>query len=146
MNCNLKIGPYIVHNTPVFNFINKYILSFFSGEFISVMLFPFIVIMEPEDLEEYDTKYEIALNHEKIHFEQCKESFIFGFYFLMIYEYINNYVKLYDCNLAYKYIRFEREAYDNMKNLDYLTDRNRYNWQNYELFPGKLESNIKKTD
>ena len=36
-----------------------------------------------------------------------------------------------DTKLAYKNISFEREAYQNQSNLDYLSNRKHYSWFSY---------------
>ena len=67
-------------------------------------------------------------NHESIHSAQIIEMFIVGFYLWYVAEYIyyrlNGLSKL----LAYHAISFEREAYENDDNLDYLKTRKKYNW------------------
>ena len=140
------INPIIIHNTDFFNRLNKYFLNYFNLNFVSMMIFPFIIIVEKEDFKDYTNEYNEVLNHEKIHFEQCTETFVLGFYAIMFYEFINNLLKMCNVHTAYTFIRFEREAYDNMKNISYLKYRKKYSWQNYELFPGKIKSNLIKKE
>jgi hypothetical protein len=66
---------------------------------------------------------EIDINHEKIHSAQMKELLYIPFYILYLIEWI---IRLFVNNNAYKNISFEREAYANQKNLDYLKTRKHY--------------------
>ena len=63
------------------------------------------------------------LNHEMIHLRQQLELLIVPFYVFYIFEFL---VRLYQYkvwHLAYRNISFEREAYENESNLDYLNHR-----------------------
>lgn len=62
------------------------------------------------------TKFD--LNHEAIHAVQQKELFLILFYpKYLSYPYNNN--------------PFEKEAYANENNLEYLKTRKKFNWKNY---------------
>lgn len=73
---------------------------------------------------------EEMINHEAIHTAQMKEMFYVIFYLWYIIEYIirrwNN-----TADEAYKKISFEREAYANENNKNYLAERKMYNWINF---------------
>lgn len=73
---------------------------------------------------------EEMINHEVIHTAQMKEMFYIIFYLWYIIEYIirrwNN-----TADEAYKKISFEREAYANENNKNYLAERKMYNWINF---------------
>lgn len=71
---------------------------------------------------------EQTINHEKIHTAQMKEMLYFFFYLWYIIEWI---IRLFMKGNAYRNISFEREAYANQYNLNYLGDRKRYAWLNY---------------
>lgn len=71
---------------------------------------------------------DITRNHEAIHWEQYKEGLIIGFLLLYGISYVINRCKGQDGKLAYENIWFEKEAYDNDQNLNYLSERKRYNW------------------
>ena len=94
-------------------------------------LFPFIVLRErlknPEGYEIESTKR--TINHETIHFQQALELFVIPFYIFYIIEYGIK-ILIYRGNMtkAYKSISFEREAFTNDDNLNYLPTRKRYNW------------------
>ena len=66
-----------------------------------------------------------TLNHESIHTAQMKEMLYIPFYLWYIIEWL---IKLFGKGNAYKNISFEREAYANQYNLDYLKTRKRYSW------------------
>jgi hypothetical protein len=80
------------------------------GFAFGITLYPFILFKgEP-------TKYDI--NHEKIHLQQQKELLVIGFYIWYFIEW---------CFKGYRNISFEKEAYDNESNLDYLSHRKIWN-------------------
>lgn len=68
----------------------------------------------------------VMINHESIHFEQEKELGFIFFYILYLLEWL---VKLcFYGKKAYHNISFEREAYANECDAEYLKKRKRYNW------------------
>ena len=71
---------------------------------------------------------EVTKNHETIHWQQYIETGIVGFVILYYSFYLYNWIRYRDGKLAYYMIPFEKEAYDNDKNLDYLETRKRYAW------------------
>ena len=68
---------------------------------------------------------DVIVNHESIHTSQMKEMLYIPFYLWYVTEWI---IKLLFKGNAYRNISFEREAYDNQYNLNYLKERKRYNW------------------
>lgn len=74
------------------------------------------------------TMSESDINHEAIHTAQMKEMLYFFFYLWYIIEWV---IRLFMKGNAYRNISFEREAYANQYNLNYLGDRKRYAWLNY---------------
>lgn len=70
-----------------------------------------------------------TINHECIHTEQIKELGYIFFYIWYLIEWLIQ-ICLHGKD-AYYWISFEREAYDNDKNLKYLNKRKRYNWFKY---------------
>lgn len=65
-----------------------------------------------------------SINHEKIHTAQMKELWYVGFYLLYFLEWLMRLVIT--PTVAYRNISFEREAYDNQYNYDYLKSRKRF--------------------
>ena len=51
-----------------------------------------------------------------------------GFYLWYIIEYLIRLIIYRNTKLAYRNISFEREAYQNQYNLDYLSNRKHYSW------------------
>jgi hypothetical protein len=71
---------------------------------------------------------ERLLNHERIHTRQMLEMLIVGFYLWYVIEWL---IRLPMKGNAYRSISFEREAYANEGNLNYLKQRKLYSWLNY---------------
>lgn len=94
-----------------------------GGFAIGITIWPFILIVPKH------RGNKVLLNHEKIHLEQQKELWIFGFLYLYVYHYLKNLVigffkgKGWNHKWAYRQIPFEKEAYDNEEDLAYLEDR-----------------------
>lgn len=68
------------------------------------------------------------INHERIHTRQMLEMLILPFYLWYLIEWL---VRLLLPGNAYMNLSFEREAYANMDNLDYLSHRRLYAWVRY---------------
>ncbi|MBQ3624977.1 MAG: hypothetical protein II950_06110 [Prevotella sp.] len=66
-----------------------------------------------------------TINHERIHTAQLIETGFIGFYVWYVIEWL---VKLPFRGNAYRKISFEREAYDHMDDMDYLSHRKHYAW------------------
>jgi len=73
------------------------------------------------------------INHELIHTRQMLELLVIGFYVWYITEWVIKWIIYKDRLLAYRNIGFEREAFDNDANLDYLKYRRRYGFAGYVL-------------
>lgn len=70
---------------------------------------------------------DITLNHEKIHTAQIKEMFYVFFYVWYLIEWLIRLPK----GSAYRNISFEREAYGNQYDLNYLKSRRRFVFLKY---------------
>lgn len=81
----------------------------FKG-FKAITLWPFIFIRGKECSQ-------ICINHENIHGRQQLELLIIPFYIIYIIEWIFK---------GYRNISFEKEAYNNQYNLNYLKERKHY--------------------
>ena len=78
---------------------------------------------------EYSNKIsDRTINHESIHTEQIKEM---GYIFFYIWYLVEWLIRLFINSDAYRNISFEREAYINDDNLDYLKTRKRFSWLKY---------------
>lgn len=75
---------------------------------------------------------ERLLRHESIHHEQAKEMLFVGFYVWYLVEWVVRVaVQLCGGPSAYYSISFEREAYSNEDDVDYLHTRKHYAWMHY---------------
>lgn len=70
------------------------------------------------------------INHENIHTAQMKELLYIGFYIWYFIEWIIKLFKYGNGHTAYRKISFEKEAYTNQDNLDYLKSRKHYAYVN----------------
>lgn len=66
---------------------------------------------------------QITVNHESIHSQQMKELLYLPFYIWYIIEWL---IRLFLKGNAYRNISFEREAYSNERNADYLSKRKHF--------------------
>ena len=73
----------------------------------------------------------VTRNHEAIHWQQYKETAIVGFVLLYAIFYMIGLFKYRSGTLAYYNILFEREAYANDVDLNYLSNRKAWSWLRY---------------
>ena len=71
---------------------------------------------------------EKTIRHESIHTAQMQEMLYIFFYLWYVVEWV---VRLFMKGNAYRRISFEREAYENEGDLDYLSDRTWFAWIEY---------------
>lgn len=98
------------------NNIIRFFEWIFRMKIRAITLFPFIVIPETT------SPNSVLINHEKIHLRQQLELLIIPFYIWYLIEYFTK---------GYLNISFEREAYLNEKNQDYLKTRKPYRFRMY---------------
>ncbi len=89
--------------------------------FQGLTLFPFVFFNKKEN----SLKPEL-LNHENIHIYQQKEMFLIFFLIWYVFEFVFRLFQYKNKILAYRNISFEREAYQNDHNFDYLKNRKLY--------------------
>lgn len=94
--------------------------------FIGITLFPFIIVSNRKYL--YDTA---CLNHEKIHLQQQLELGIIFFYIWYGIEWTIKYISYRNAQEAYHQLSFEREAYQQENNTNYLKSRKYWAFLNY---------------
>ena len=107
----------------MFLIVSKYLIP--KG-YAGMTVFPFIILKSNYYLENKTT-----VNHEKIHIRQQLELLILPFYVLYFLNLFINYIKYKNFQMAYHNIIFEREAYANEKNLDYLKSRSFWSFIKY---------------
>jgi len=112
----ITLKPKIKKITP---FLRFFLFNNVSG----ICLAPFGIFID----EKYITNERI-INHEKIHWKQQIEMFILFFYLFYLIEWL---IKLIFKPNAYYSLSFEREAYENDGNKNYLNTRKNYNWIKY---------------
>lgn len=90
----------------------------------AMALWPFIILKD-KDLK----KDVVIINHEKIHLAQQIECLVLPFYIIYFSEYLYNRTKGNNHDTAYRNISFEKEAYHNQHDMNYLIQRKW--WQNF---------------
>ncbi|SHI96339.1 hypothetical protein SAMN04487911_108110 [Arenibacter nanhaiticus] len=99
---------------------------FFYKDYIGLALWPFIIVKNralKKDL--------VLLNHERIHLKQQSELLLVLFYVIYVFEGFLKLLIYFDRYKAYRNISFEREAYQNEKNLNYLKERRPFSFIKY---------------
>jgi hypothetical protein len=93
-------------------------------------LWPYIILREKyRDNKLYTKKVIITINHESIHIKQQQELLVLPFY---LWYFIEWFLKLFIYGKrSYYEISFEREAYNNQDNLNYLKTRKWYSFLKY---------------
>ena len=81
-------------------------------------LYPFIILRDKKFLDD-----PVFMNHERIHHRQEVELLIIPFYLLYLLNYLLNRLRYPTHYEAYRNIIFEREAYRNESDLNYLNKR-----------------------
>ncbi|SEA93075.1 hypothetical protein [Pedobacter hartonius] len=89
----------------------------------AMALFPFMIFKDPQQKNN-----PLLINHEKIHFQQQLELLIIPFYVLYLLNYLINLIRFKNRSKAYFNICFEKEAYANDRNINYLQNRGLYSW------------------
>ncbi|MFD2099622.1 hypothetical protein [Flagellimonas iocasae] len=99
---------------------------FFYKNYVGLSVWPFIF------LKEGSLKMDgVLINHERIHLKQQRELLILPFYILYISEWLLRTLLYLNSYRAYQNISFEREAYANEKDMDYLSKRKAFGFVNY---------------
>ncbi len=107
----------------MFLIVSKYLIP---RGYAGMTVFPFIILS--------DEKYKfnkVTINHEKIHFRQQLELLILPFYLIYFGNLFYNFLKFKNLEMAYFNVIFEREAYANEKDLNYLKSRSFWKFWSY---------------
>ena len=95
--------------------VSKYLIpKGYSG----LTFFPFVILRFKNAKNDL-----VVMNHEKIHIRQQLELLVLPFYILYFIDFGLKYLKYRDAKIAYRNIIFEREAYANESNINYLKSR-----------------------
>ncbi len=92
----------------------------------AITLFPFIFLASKNTLKDKE-----VLNHEEIHLRQQKELLVLFFYLWYLIDFGVKYYKHRNWKKAYHNIIFEREAYANGGDLNYLKNRKLFAFWKY---------------
>lgn len=107
----------------MFLVVTKYLIpKGFSG----LTVFPFVFVKY-----RLDKKNDVFINHERIHLRQQLEMLIVPFFIWYILEFFVRLIQFKKWDLAYRNISFEREAYANEKDLDYVKIRSFWKFLKY---------------
>ena len=107
--------------------VSRFWTNIFSGrKAIAIVVFPFIFLLDKRYKED---RY--LLNHENIHIRQAAEMLVVPFYIWYAVEFWIRYIQYRKFREAYFNISFEREAYRNEQNLQYLKSRKLWAFRKY---------------
>lgn len=107
----------------MFLIVSKY---FIPKGYRGLTVFPFVFLRARTDRD-----FAVLVNHEKIHLRQQLELLVLPFFSWYFMEYLFRLVQYGNHSKAYRNICFEREAYQNEKDLDYLKKRPFWKFLNY---------------
>lgn len=116
------------YTSPPVYILERGLLHWVMGLFgvSGITLWPFGIYF----YESIDNSFDVF--HERIHWQQQKEMFGLFFYLWYVVEWL---VRVFDCRgNAYMRISFEREAWRNELNIDYVKYRKGYSWFKYINF------------
>lgn len=88
--------------------------------------FPFVFLADAADKNNL-----VFMNHERIHLRQQLEMLIVPFYVWYFVEYLFRLLQFKDSKKAYRNISFEREAYENEKDREYIKSRSFWRFLKY---------------
>lgn len=107
--------------------VSSFLTALFSaGRANAVTIFPFVFVQTKRM-----QKNNVLINHEQIHIKQVLELLVLLFYVLYITEFLIRLACYRDFDKAYRNISFEREAYRNEADLQYLKKRRYWSFINY---------------
>lgn len=94
--------------------------------FDGISLFPFLLVKNNKLLQ-----LEVFMNHEKIHLKQQLEMLLVFFYIWYVIEFFIRWIICGSRYKAYRTLSFEKEAYQNEKNLEYIKTRKPFSFIKY---------------
>lgn len=89
-------------------------------------IFPFVFLRDMKFRNDA-----VLVNHEKIHFRQQIEMMFVLFYLVYLFNFLINLIRYRNWKKAYREIIFEREAYSNESDFEYLHKRRCWNFPKY---------------
>lgn len=103
--------------------MTKFIIFFTGDNVAGITLSPFGIYLKGKYLHS-----KVMIRHESIHWKQQMEMLIIFFYLWYVIEW---FIRLFMRGNAYRNISFEKEAYQNEKKVNYLTERKKFAWFKY---------------
>lgn len=103
--------------------VTKYLIP---KSYRGLAFFPFVFVKYRLDKQNI-----FFLNHERIHLQQQLELLIIPFYIWYFLEFLIRFIQFKQWSLAYQNISFEKEAYANENDLDYLKRRSFWKFLKY---------------
>ncbi len=100
--------------------------SIIGKSFSAISIYPFIFLKNHHCKGDH-----VLINHERIHLRQQIELLWLFFFILYISEYFIKLIYYRNSYEAYKNLSFEKEAYANENNLDYLKNRKFFSFLKY---------------
>jgi hypothetical protein len=116
--------------TPIIKYSDKFLdrLSIFM-KIGGITLWPWVILRERyRDIPYWKSVSDRVINHESIHIKQQQELLVIPFYIWYVTEW---FIRLFFKGNAYRNISFEREAYTNEYNKDYLKTRKFWSFFKY---------------
>ena len=116
--------------------IIKEVNKIINNNILGLAIYPFIFVRKDyvKELKNLPGGFGIwkqLINHEKIHLAQEKEMLLLPFYVWYGLEWCIKSVKYHSWNIGYRNISFEKEAYTNESNFDYLQNRKIFSFLKY---------------
>lgn len=94
--------------------------------FRGITFYPFVFLVDKRDKSN-----PLFVNHERIHIRQQIEMLVVPFFIWYSVEFLIRWAQCKNRRQAYYNISFEREAYQNEKDLDYLKQRSFWKFLRY---------------
>lgn len=107
----------------MFLIVSKYLIP--KG-YRGLTVFPFVFVSQQSEKEN-----SVLVHHERIHLRQQMELLVLPFFVWYGIEFLLKWMKYRNRKMAYRNIIFEREAYDQEKNFDYLKSRSFWRFLKY---------------
>jgi hypothetical protein len=102
--------------------VSKYLIP--KG-FRGLTVFPFVFLRDRNTQDHL-----VLMNHERIHLRQQLELLVLPFFMIYGLDYLVKLIRYRDKDVAYRNVVFEREAYENENDLEYLKSRSFWRFLN----------------
>ena len=94
--------------------------------YVALTVFPFVFLREAKSRQN-----EVLIRHERIHIRQQMDMLVVPFFLWYFAAYLLKLIRFKNHNLAYRNISFEKEAYANENNPEFLIKRPFWNFSKY---------------